>query len=200
MKSFTFILLLALFSCSDKTPNTPKLPDIVFDSTWINHSISGVLSISLPDSGYFIQDGVMMEYVDSCSAGIYGVDYFDTIVVAINNEPMYWEALKGYLTGMLTGDYLRFCELNIIDTSIGNSNGYYITGSNTDTLSWRKYPFCYLTTENSKLVWFFAFQNERNITNETRQFFGSIKFDDQKRSERGFVLPKTRIRRDPDYF
>jgi hypothetical protein len=199
MKHIHYILILVFFSCSDKTTETKKAAGFVFDSTWKEQKISEVLSISLPDSSTFRQDEVMKEYFDSCSAGIYGVDYFDTVVAEINNEQTYRAALKGYLTGMMSGAYFKSCELNIIDTSISNSSGYYITGFTPDTLALRKYPFCYMTTANSKLLWFFVFQNEEKITKETRQFFASIKFDNGKISERGFVLPKTRIHRLPDY-
>lgn len=197
MRHIQYIIILAFFSCSDNTRETKKATDFVFDSNWKEQKISEVLSISLPDSTTFIQDETMKEYFDSCSAGIYGVDYFDTVVVEINNERTYRDALKGYLTGMMSGDYFKLCELKIIDTSISNSNGYYITGFNLDTLSLHKYPFCYMTTANSKLLWFFVFQKEEKITNETRQFFASIKLDNEKISERGFVLPKTKIHRTP---
>ena len=199
MRHIHYILILVFFSCSDKSTDTKKPTGFVFDSTWKEQKVSEVLSISLPDSSKFIQDGVMKEYFDSCSAGFYGVDYFDTVVAEINNEGTHRDALKGYLTGMMSGDYFKSCDLNIIDTSINNSNGYYITGFALDTLSLRKYPFCYLTTANSKLLWFFAFQNEEKITKETRQFFASIKFDNEKISEREFVLPKTKIHRIPEH-
>lgn len=199
MRHIHYILIVAFFSCSDKTTDTKKAAGFVFDSTWKEQKISEVLSISLPDTSAFIQDEVMKEYFDSCTAGIYGVDYFDTVIAEINSEQTFRDALKGYLTGMMSGDYFKSCELNIIDTSISNSSGYYITGFTRDTLAWRKYPFCYLTTANSKLLWFFAFQNEKQIAKETRQFFSSIKFDNEKISEREFVLPRTRIHRVPDY-
>lgn len=199
MRYLHYILIVVFFSCSNKTTETKKAAGFVFDSTWIEQKVSEVLHISLPDSSTLIQDGVMKEYFDSCSAGLYGVDYFDTVVAEINSERIYREALKGYLTGMMSGDYFKSCELNIIDTSISNSSGYFITGFSTDSFSLRKYPFCYMTTANSKLLWFFVFQNEEKITKETRQFFASIKFDNEKISERGFVLPRTKIHRVPDY-
>ena len=199
MRYIHYILILSLFSCSNKTKETKKAASFVFDSTWKEQKVSEVLSISLPDSSSFIQDAVMNEYFDSCSAGIYGVDYFDTVVAEINDEQTFRDALKGYLTGMMSGDYFKSCELNIIDTSIGDLSGYYVTGFNEDSLSWRKYPFCYMTITNSKLLWFFVFQNEKKMTKETMQFFASIKFDTEKVRERGFVLPRTKIQRSPDY-
>jgi len=168
---------------------------LVIDSSWQQKTISDVLTISLPDSALFNKESSLNATFAEGRFGLYGVDFFDTVVVYIENEKDFLNALKGYIGGKLGTTELRSFDLMVRDTSIGNSNGFFMTGYTNDSLERYKFPFCYVTLANSNFYWFYSLQHTPDITDETRQFFHSIEFDKEKLQEAGYRLPAMRFRK-----
>jgi hypothetical protein len=118
------------------------------------------------------------------------------LLLVVKNAKELKEALKGYLSGKFSGPELKSYDVTIIDTTIGNSSGFFLTGYTKDSLPSCKYPFCYLTMADNNFYWFYACQATSNITNETRQFFHSIQFFPENFKESEYVLPPTTIHKE----
>jgi hypothetical protein len=188
MYRITYILLFILASCSTKkNPGTP----LVIDPSWQKKKISRILTISLPDSSRFNKVSILNASFGTGRFGLCGVDYYDTIIVYIENESDFQKALKGYIGGKLGNPQLNSYDLTVRDTTIGNSSGYFLTGFTNDTLQPYKYPFCYVTLADNNFYWFYSLQHTANITNETRQFFSSIQFARENLKEPEYQVPPT---------
>lgn len=186
MKPLLFIVSILLVSCSGRQTNKPG-DILVIDSSWKQKKISPVLTMSLPDSFSYNQLMSLNAYMGQGKSGVYGVDYFDTVVVKIRNEADFRDALKGYLYGKFTDPRLMPYDFSITDTSIGNSNGYFLTGFKKDS-GFCTHPFCYLTSAGNNMYYFYACQSDSCMNNETRQFFHSIEFDKGNFTESGYKL------------
>jgi|GEM_PF-5351682 len=153
-------------------------------------SISNILTITLPDG--FLYNRLEEMHLDTWSAqvtsGAYEVDYFDTVVAPIETEIDFQTALKGFLIGKFSGPQFEHYDFTVADTSIGNSNGLWLTGFTKETLVPYQHFFCYLTIANDKSYWFFAFQPVAPTLNtEATRFFNSIEFSREKIKERTYL-------------
>ena len=186
MKPVIYLVTLFFLSCSGKHTNDVG-DKLIIDSTWKQKKISRVLTMSLPDSFSYQQERILHAYVGHGKYGIYGVDYFDTVVVEIKTEADFRNALKGYLYGKFADPKLLPYDFTITDTSIGNSSGYFLTGFTRDS-NFCTHPFCYLTSANDNMYYFYACQSAPGMNNETKQFFHSIQFDKGNFKEYGYKL------------
>lgn len=196
MHRIVYVLILILFSCCTHQNKTLSDNPLIIDSSWQKKTISKVLTISLPDSSTFNKVSSLNASFGKGKYGLYGVDYYDTIVVYIETEADFKNALKGYISGKLGTPQLKSYDLIVRDTTIGNSSGYFLTGYTNDSVEPYKYPFCYVTLANNNFYWFYALQHTSNITNETRQFFHSIQFDRENSKESEYELPTTRFHKE----
>jgi hypothetical protein len=195
MKHIIYWLPLFILSCSDQRTKSNSEDPIKIDSTWQKKTINKVLTISLPDSSLFEHSGYVKANYGQGKSGYYCVDHYDTVLAYVNSQTDFKQALKEFLGIQFGHAQLIPCDLIVIDTTIGNSAGYFITGYSTDSLASCKYPFCYLTLANNHFYWFYACQSSSNITHETRQFFQSIQFIRENFKEADYKLPHQRIRK-----
>jgi hypothetical protein len=198
MKYFFYPLLFILAACTNSKNKNSLQEPLILDSTWKKQSISEVLSVSLPDSIASFKKGILNASFANGKSGLYGVDYYDTVVVPILNESDFRNAIKGYMYGKLRDPGLSTYDLNIRDTIIAGTSGLFITGVSNDTLQSCTHSFCYLTMAQSKFYWFYACQSTSEINNETKQFFHSINFVLDKISEDGYEPERQKLHKKAD--
>jgi len=201
MRFFVYCLALLLTGCFDQQTKTGSADPIKIDSSWKKKTINYVLTVSLPDTAIPEQiNGYIRSNYSQGKSGFYRVNRYDTIFRHVTNEAEFRRALKEYVAVQFTHEELIPCDLTVRDTMIGNSAGYFITGyaSLTDTIKSCKYPFFYLTIANNNYYWFGACQSSPEMTDETKQFFRSIQFNQEYFKESEYRLPPTRIHKDAD--
>ena len=196
MKFFFYCLFLLLAGCSNHRKKSSSVDSIKIDSSWKQKVISNDLIISVPDSIVFekIKD-VKCTYGLS-KLGVYGVDFYDSVSFHIENQNNFKDALKSFLTFQFNDSQVFHYDLTAIDTTIGNSIGYFIYGYTNDSAEQFKKIFFYLTLASNKYYWFYACQLTPIVTNETKQFFHSIQFIRDNFNEVEFELPPTKIHKE----
>jgi hypothetical protein len=188
-----------LTGCSDYGRKSSSADSIKIDSTWKKEVISKDLIISVPDSILFEKiDDVKSTYGVS-KLGLYGVDFYDSVSFYIDNKNDFKDVLKTFLTYQLKNSQVLHYDLTAIDTTIGNSTGYFISGYTNDSTEQFKKLFFYLTLANNKYYWFYAGQLTPIISNETREFFHSIQFIRDNFKEAEFELPPTKIHKEANH-
>ncbi len=175
---FTLVLLVTVFQLPGAHAQMP------FGKST---KISAVLNQSLPDSFFADKNGCINTWSGGDSMEWYEVNYFDTIVVKISNEPDFNLALKGFVAGKFAGDGFKSYDLWLTDTLIGNLPGLFISGRTDDTLQDIRKFYCFVTIANSKSYWFFYSLRFPSIpTGKAAGFFSSIQFNRDKIKEAAF--------------
>jgi hypothetical protein len=199
MRFFFYCMFLLLTGCSDYQKKSSSVDLIKIDSTWKQEVISKDLIISIPDSVFFEKVNDVKSTYGVSKSGLYGVDFYDSVSFYIENQNNFRDALKVFLTYQFKDSQVFHYDLTAIDTAIGNSTGYFISGYTNDSTEQFKKIFFYLTLANNKYYWFYACQLTPMITNEIWQFFHSIQFIPDNFKEAEFELPPTKIHKEANY-
>jgi len=199
MKFFFYSIFLILTSCSNHQRKPSSINSIKIDSSWKQEIISKELNISIPDSTFFETIKDMKSTYGVSALGLYGVDFYDSVSFYIENQNDFKEALKSFLTYQFNDSSLSHFDLTAIDTTIGNSTGYFVSGYTNDSTEQFKKVFFYLTIANNKYYWFYACQLTPIVTDEVRQFFQLIEFNRKNFKEVKFDLPPTKFHKEAKY-
>jgi hypothetical protein len=82
MKYVIYFLFIPFFlSFSNQQAKNHSDNNLIIDSSWQKKNISYVLNISLPNSSIFNKTGILNASFGEGKLGLYGVDYFDTVIV-----------------------------------------------------------------------------------------------------------------------
>ena len=158
MKFFFYCILLILTGCSNHQRKSPLIDSVKIDSSWKQEVISKDLKISVPDSIFFEKVKDVKSTYGVSKFGLYGVDFYDSVSFNIENPIDFKSVLKSFLTYQFNDSQVFHYNLTAIDTTIGNSTGYFISGYTNDSTEQFKKLFFYLTLANNKYYWFYACQ------------------------------------------
>jgi hypothetical protein len=155
--------------------------------------INEILTVDFLDSVTETKNNSLHIYFSKGKSGAYELNYFDTVVVSIKNEHELDLSLRGFMSGKFAGPQLENYDLTLIDTTIGNLVGLFLTGiANDTTLEYQTF-YCYLTIANNKSYWFFAYQPKlASFSQETNNFFNSIQFTSNKITESNYKIEPIR--------
>jgi hypothetical protein len=168
-------------------------------STQINNSpknsksINEILTVNFLDSITQYKNNILYSYFSKGNSGLYELNYFDTVVAPIKNEHDLDLSLRGFMLGKFTGQQFKMYDLTIVDTSIGNLVGLFLSGIAYDRTQKYRTFYCYLTIANNKSYWFFVYQPTSGaMSQETKIFFNSIQFASTKIIEANYKIKPIR--------
>ncbi len=179
---FLFFGLMTQLSCAQINSSPKK-----------GKSINEILTVNFLDSVTEYKDNSLHTYFSKGNFGSYELNYFDTVIAPIENEYDLDLSLRGYMSGKFSGPLFEMYDLTLIDTSIGNLVGFFLTGIAHDTTQELRTFYCYLTIANNKSYWFFAYQPSlSSISQETKSFFNSIQFSTNEIREAHYKIEPIR--------
>jgi len=146
------------------------------DSVWKTKVINQVLTLQLPTKFQYRKSSFIQAFGGKVNANYYALQYYDTTILAIDNEENFQISLTGFISGRLEDPTLKRYDVLVVDTAFGGTKGLFATFTTNDTSEIHKQIYYFVTLANSQYYWFYVYSSILNQTNPEIDFFFNSKY------------------------
>src|SRR5258706_15684839 len=97
------------------------------DSLWKKIVFNDFLTLTLPAKYDYNKSSYVTAYSGEISKNLYGIQYYDTVFLPIENERRFQISLTGFISGRVSDPALKRYDVTVVDTSVGATKGLFAT-------------------------------------------------------------------------